>query len=162
MQKGKLAGALGVGVALVFIAGNMAGPALAQKPFLERIRKKYMLDKTNGKCDLCHEVKPKEEPSRKNLNSFGKAIQDDPEAKPLLGKDADYKFTKQDLDLVEKIVGKLEYVDSDGDGAFNKEELELGFMPGDAKNTPTKAQLAKYRKDHPLPSGVTPPTPKTK
>lgn len=142
-------------VAACVLFGVLAAPAEAQKPFLERIRKKYNLDKTNGKCDLCHEIKAKEEPSRKNLNSFGKAIQDDPEAKPLLGKDADFKFTKQDLDLMEKIVGKLENLDSDNDGVFNKEELELGTLPGDPKSMPTKMALAKYRKDHPPPAAAT-------
>ena len=76
------AGALAVGAVTV-----LAIPALAQKPFLDKARKMYELDAKNGKCDLCHEIKPKEEPSRKTLNTYGKAIQGDPDMKPLLGKD---------------------------------------------------------------------------
>ena len=64
----------------------MAGPSFAQKKFLERIRKHYLLGPSNGKCTLCHEPKPNEEPGRKNLNKYGKAIQADPDMKPLLNR----------------------------------------------------------------------------
>jgi len=127
----------------------MAGPSFAQKKFLERIRKHYQLDARNGKCTLCHEVKPQEDPGRKNLNKYGKAIQSDPDMKPLLGKDDEYKFTDKELEIFEKIIVKLEDQDSDGDGATNKEELELGTNPGDATSVPDKIKLDKYRKDHP-------------
>jgi hypothetical protein len=124
-------------------------PTLAQKPFNERIRKHYELDKRNGQCNLCHEIKPKEEPSRKNLNPYGKALAADPTMKPLLGKDGEFKFTPADLDIVEKAAVKIDDQDSDGDGFTNKEELDLGTLPGDPKSMPTKAEITKYRKDHP-------------
>ena len=124
-------------------------PILAQKAFLARVRKHYALDRANGNCKLCHELKTKEEPGKKNLNKFGLAIQNDPDMKPLLGKDDEYKFSEQELDILEKIVVKHENEDSDGDGATNKEELDLGTFPGDATSAPEKAKLEKYRKDHP-------------
>ena len=139
---------LAVTMACVLVA-FLAAPTQAQKPFLEKIRKHYTLDKSNGQCTLCHEVKVKEEPTRKNLNAFGKAIQADPTMKPLLGKEGDYKFTAKDLEILEKVVVKLENIDSDGDGATNREELDLGTLPGDPKSVPSKSDLAKYRKDHP-------------
>ena len=121
----------------------------AQTKFLATVRRQYQLDRTTGKCDLCHLIKPKEDPGRKNLNVFGKAMQADPAMKPLLGKDDKYEFSADDLDIVKKVAIKLEDLDSDGDGATNKEELDLGTFPGDPKSVPDKAKLDKYRKDHP-------------
>lgn len=140
------AGALAVGAVTV-----LAIPALAQKPFLDKARKMYELDAKNGKCDLCHEIKPKEEPGRKNLNPYGKAIQSDPDMKPLLGKDEKYPFSADEIKILEKVLVKLEPADSDGDGVTNREELALGSNPGDAKSMPDKKALAKYRKDHGTP-----------
>ena len=128
---------------------SFASPSLAQKKFLDRIRKHYQLDAKNGKCTLCHDIKPREEASRKNLNKFGTAIQNHPDMKPLLGKDDEYKFTDKELDIFEKVVVALENEDSDGDGATNGEELNLVTYPGDPKSVPDKAALEKYRKDHP-------------
>jgi len=124
-------------------------PSSAQTKFLEHIRRKYQMDKTNGKCELCHELKPKEEPSRKNLNMFGKKIQDDPDMKPLLGKDDKFVFTKEQLAVIEKIVAKFEMEDTDGDGVGNVEEMELGSMPADAKSMPDKLALKKFRAANP-------------
>jgi len=127
----------------------MSSPSLAQKPSLERIRKHYTLDKSNGQCILCHEKKVGEEPGRKNLNPFGKAIQADPTMKPLLNKDGDYKFSDKELSIMEAAVVKIENLDSDGDGVSNREELDLGSLPGDKTSVPDKIKLAKYRKEHP-------------
>ena len=124
-------------------------PAFAHKVFLEKVRRQYGLDKKNGECNLCHEIKPKEEPSAKNLNKYGKAINDDLCLLPLTGKKEDYKFTDAELQLMLKVVQSLDDKDSDGDGATNKEELDLGYYPGDAKSTPTKKELADYRKKNP-------------
>ncbi|HLX63135.1 MAG TPA: thrombospondin type 3 repeat-containing protein [Planctomycetota bacterium] len=135
-------------VAVVLVCA-CAIPSFAQKPFLDLIRKKYQLDNKNGKCDLCHEKRPNEEPGAKNLNVYGKAIAADPTMKPLLGKTEKYKFSEAELAIVDKVITSLEKVDSDGDGASNREELELGTFPGDPKSTPDKKALAKYRKDHP-------------
>src|SRR5690348_4067836 len=94
-------------IALTLIVA-MAGPSFAQKKFLERLRKHYQLGPDNGKGTLCHEGKPQEEPGRKNLNKYGKAIQSDPDMKPLLGNDDEYKFSEKELEIFEKIVVKIE------------------------------------------------------
>jgi hypothetical protein len=148
MSKSILSKFAAVIIAVTLIVA-MAGPSFAQKKFLERVRKHYQLGPANGKCTLCHEVKPQEEPGRKNLNKYGKAIQSDPDMKPLLGKDDEYKFSEKELEIFEKIIVKIEDQDSDGDGATNREELELGTNPGDAASIPEKAKLDKFRKDHP-------------
>src|SRR5204863_3424152 len=96
------------GVLALSFVGVFAVPTFAQKPFLDLARRKYQLDNKNGKCDLCHEIRPKEEPGAKNLNSFGKAIAADPAMKPLLGKKEDYKFSKAELDVVDKVMTSLE------------------------------------------------------
>jgi len=139
-----LAGALAVGLTVVFSI-----PTQAHKVFLEKTRKQYQLDAKNGKCDLCHEIKPKEEPSAKNLNLYGKAIAADPTMKPLLGKKEEYKFSDAELTILSKAMTALDDQDSDKDGATNKEELDLGTNPGDVKSVPDKKVLAKWRKDHP-------------
>lgn len=141
--------AIAAGALALFGAGLFGVPAEAHKAWLERARKHYQLDAKNGKCDLCHEVKPKEEPSAKNLNLYGKAISADPAMKPLLGKKEEYKFSEAELAIVEKVLVSLDDQDSDKDGATNKEELDLSTNPGDPKSKPTAKDLAKYRKDHP-------------
>ena len=124
-------------------------PTSAQTKFLEHVRRAYEMDRTNGKCELCHAIKPKEEPSRKNLNPLGKKIQDDPEMKPLLGKDDKFAFAKKDLDLFYKIMQKFDNEDLDGDGVSNYEEYQLGTFPTDPKSVPEKLPLKKWREAHP-------------
>ena len=124
----------------------MAMPAMAQKPFLAAVAEHFHLPKESTKCTLCHGAG--KGPSKTNLNDFGKAIQADPDMKPVLGKKAG-DLTADDLATVSKVIEKISDKDSDGDGATNGEELALGTLPGDAKSTPSKADLEKYRKDHP-------------
>lgn len=135
-------------VACVLVA-FVALPVLAQKKFLEKVRRHYQLGTTTGKCILCHELKEKEEPKRKNLNVYGKEIQLHEKMKPLLGKDDDYKFSDDDLATLLKVVQAVEEKDSDCDGATNKEELELGTFPGNKDSKPDAAKLEKYRSEHP-------------
>jgi hypothetical protein len=137
---------LSVLLACVLVALFIA-PTLAHEKFLVKVRRHYSLDRANGKCTLCHEEKKNEEPSRKNINAYGKAIQGDPAMKPMLGRDENYAWNDKDLATLIEIATKLESADSDGDGATNKEELDLGTYPGDAKSVPDKAALAKYRKE---------------
>jgi hypothetical protein len=144
-----LAAAMAFG--LVFVCSV---PSSAQTKFMEAIRRKYQMDKTNGKCELCHEVKPKEEPSRKNLNVFGKQIQDDPAMKPLLGKDDKYEFSKSELKILEGVVEKMELEDLDKDGFNNVEELELGSMPWDPKSVPDARRLKMWQKQNPAKSSA--------
>lgn len=134
-----------IAAALVVIVG-MALPAMAQKKFLEKVRRHYQLDATTGKCTLCHDLKAKEEPSKENLNAYGKDLAADPAIKPALGKDDDHKFSEDELTAVEKAAVNIESKDSDGDGATNKEELELGSFPGDKASTPDAKKLEEYRK----------------
>jgi len=138
-----------------FAVVMLTTPSMAQTKFLERIRKHYALDKSNGKCDLCHEPKKNEEPARKNLNLYGAAIQKDPTLKPLLGKDDKFAFTVADLDVVKNAAAKLDKEDSDKDGATNIEELDLGTLPGDPKSTPDKVKLTRYRKEKGIPDPAT-------
>ena len=60
----------------------MAIPAFAQKPFLDAVKGHLQLSAAIAKCTFCHGAK--KGPSKTNLNDFGKAIQADPDAKPLL------------------------------------------------------------------------------
>jgi hypothetical protein len=133
---------LACGLALCFII-----PASAHEKFLVKVRRDYKLDRSNGKCALCHEERKNEDPSRKNINVFGKAIQADPAMKPLLDKDEKHAWTDKDMGIIKDVVAKLESADTDGDGATNREELDLGTYPGDSKSTPDKAALEKYRKE---------------
>jgi len=137
---------LAVAFGMVFVCSV---PSFAQLKFLEHIRRKYMMDKTNGKCNLCHELKTDEDASRKNLNIFGKKIQADPEMKPLLGKDDKFVFGKEHMAILEKVVAKYEQEDTDGDGVSNLEEIDLGSFPADPKSQPDKLALKKFRAANP-------------
>lgn len=142
---------LAVAGACVMVA-ILSGQSLAQKPFLERGKKIYALQKEkNGTCKLCHtfDKEKGESPEKDNINVFGKAIQQSPEAKSVMGKDDDYKFTPEDLDKIEAAFKALDSKDADGDGASNIEELALGTFPADSKSIPAPADLEKYRKDNP-------------
>ena len=120
-------------------------PALAQKKFLERVRRQYLLGPEAGKCTLCHKIGKNEEPGKDNLNVFGKAIQAEPAAKPAMGKGDEHKFTEEELAAILKAVENIGDKDSDGDGATNKEELELGTFPGDPASKPDAKKLEEYR-----------------
>lgn len=135
---------------LVAAAGAVAvlldAPGLAQDAFMKRIRKDHSLNpRVNGNCKLCHAPKENEKPNRENLNAFGKQIQAQEAMKPLLGKDHDYKFSKEELDTLMTVVDGLAGQDADGDGATNGEEIALGTFPGDEKSKPDEKALAKHR-----------------
>ena len=127
----------------------LAGPGLAQKPFLGRLIKTYNLSKENGKCNLCHNVDQtkEEEPEADNLGVFGSQLQELPGMVSLLEKGDDYKFSVEELNKLEVAVKSIESKDADGDGVTNLEELELGTLPGDPKSMPAKEALAAYRQD---------------
>ncbi|MBI3830128.1 MAG: hypothetical protein HY291_11460 [Planctomycetes bacterium] len=135
--------------ALLVVTVGLALPAMAQKKFLEKIRRAYQLDATTGKCTLCHKLKEKEDPGKENLNPFGKDLQADPAIKPALGHDDDFKFTDAQLEAVLKAAQNIDDKDSDGDGVTNKEELDLGSFPGDKDSKPDAKKLEAYRKAHP-------------
>ena len=138
------------GVALLMacgVIGALAIPVLAQKQFLELAKERFKLSAAQGRCTLCHGVG--KGPNRNNLNVFGKAIQADPDMKPLLDKKVGYEYSDEELALLAKIIDKLGDKDSDGDGATNREELALGTFPGDPNSKPSDADLADYRQKHP-------------
>ena len=132
-----------VAAALVVFASTT--PSLAQKDFLKRIRKVYQLGPEVGKCNLCHKLGKNEDPGKENLNVFGKAIQAEPAAKPAMGKGDEHKFTEAELAAIEKAVENIGDKDSDGDGATNREELDLGAFPGDPASKPDAKKLEEYR-----------------
>ncbi len=124
----------------------LAGPALAQKPFKEFVQTHFSLSAAQNKCTFCHGEK--KGPSKENLNDFGKAIQADPDMKPLLNKKVGYEYSAQELAILGKVIEKLGPKDSDGDGVTNAEEIALGTMPGDTKSTPAPVDVEAYRKKH--------------
>jgi len=132
--------------ALLIVGVGLALPAMAQKKFLEKVRRQYLLDAATGKCTLCHQLKPKEEPTKENLNSYGKDLVADPAMKPALGKGDEHKFTDAELDAVSKAATNIDGKDSDGDGATNKEEMALNTFPGDAASKPDAKKLEELRK----------------
>src|SRR5579864_2725317 len=86
----------------VFVVWGAATPTFAQKPFLAAVKNKFNLPDANAKCTLCHV--PNKRASKQNLNDFGKAIQSDADMKPILNKE---RYTKEDLDILLKVVEKL-------------------------------------------------------
>lgn len=148
MLKPRHAKILAAGLAIGLVFGSSV-PSSAQKVFLDKVRRKYEMTQANGNCEMCHEKRPKEEPTRKNLNIFGKKVQEDPDMKPLLGKDEKYQFTAAELAIVEKIIAKFDNEDTDKDGASNLEEFQLGTFAADPKSVPEKRALATWRKANP-------------
>ena len=124
----------------------ITSPALAQKPFKEFVQTHFSLSAAQSKCTFCHG--DKKGPSKENLNDFGKAIQADPDMKPLLNKKVGYEYSAEELAILGKVIEKLGPKDSDGDGVSNAEEIALGTMPGDTKSTPAPADVEAYRKKH--------------
>lgn len=139
----RIATVLLVGLALA----SIAEPVLAQKQFKELVQTHFKLSAAQSKCTFCHG--DKKGPNKDNLNDFGKAIQADPDMKPLLNKKVGYVYSQEELAILAKVIEKLGDKDSDGDGVSNAEEIALGTMPGDAKSTPSKADVDEYRKKNP-------------
>jgi hypothetical protein len=122
-------------------------PAFARESFLKHMRRLYALDRSLGKCALCHTTtKPDEEPDKTNLNDFGHDIANDPRIKPLLEIDEDETpLTAAQIMVLGAVLKDIGRDDSDRDGALNAEELALGTWPHDPKSTPSADALAKLR-----------------
>ena len=133
-------------------------PAGAQKFLLDRMRKVYELDKRNGNCRLCHFMIDDKEIHLHLLNDFGRAIRFNPKMQPLFKKRDDERATPKELDVFEDVLRELAYEDSDHDGVYNIEELDLGTYPGDPGSFPEPRDVEKYRRDHPLPLPALIPT----
>jgi len=118
------------------------------------MRKVYELDKRNADCRTCHFMIDDHEIHLHLLNDFGRAIRFNPRLQPLFKKRDDEKPTPKDLDVFESVLKELEYEDSDHDGVYNIEELDLGTYPGDPGSVPEPHALEKYRKAHPLPRAL--------
>ena len=135
-------------LAILIFAGAsslwLAVPAAAQKSFLGVARNQYNVEERSAKCTLCHEGR--KGPSRKSLNSFGKALQSEKNMEQNLAKNSSYVFTAAELAAVGKALAQLEDLDTDGDGATNKEELALGSIPGDPVSKPDPRAIETYRK----------------
>lgn len=138
------------------LVGTFAFSCHAQKTLLDEVRKRYMLDKRNGNCRLCHIIERRSQIIDTNgntpLNAYGATFRAEPLMRPLLKKKESEQLSLDERDLFAKVLRKLEVEDSDHDGASNLEELELGTFPGDMKSTPGAADLAKYRDAHPWPA----------
>ena len=117
------------GVALLFIATLKATPA--NKAGLQRHFGQF-LGRDLDRCTTCHLPSANKSPESLDEfphNEFGKRLR-------ALGK---AKTISERLTLVAK-------EDADGDGVNNETELLLGHNPGDAKDTPTKEELATVAK----------------
>jgi hypothetical protein len=142
---------LAVLLGAIVCVGFLGTEALAQKPFLNKLRSVYSLEKEkNGSCKMCHSYdKEKGESAEKdNLNAYGKMLQAAPEMKPVVGKGDEHKFTPEELNAVEAAVKATGDKDVDGDGATNLEEVMLGTYPADKASVPDKAALEKFRAEH--------------
>ncbi|MCW8132197.1 MAG: hypothetical protein KIS92_17755 [Planctomycetota bacterium] len=137
---GLLAAGIVLAPAAVFFA-----PVFAQEGFLKATRKHYGLAKEKAGCALCHEVKDPADAKGHNLNAYGKDIQRQPDFLILMGKEGDYEFTAEEVEIFLACVKAVEKVDSDGDGATNAEELSLGTNPGDKAEAPEAEKLKALR-----------------
>lgn len=145
---GKYKGIFVLMAAAFAVAVLLDAPGLAQDAFMKRVRKDHSLNpRENGNCKLCHAPGENDKPNRENLNVFGKQVQGQEAMKPLLGKEHDYKFSKEELDTMMTVVNGLAGQDADADGATNGEEIALGTFPGDEKSKPEAKALEKHRKD---------------
>lgn len=102
---------------------SLGAVATAFPPFLERFKATYTIKAGTpleaAKCLTCHASA-----SGGPRNPFGKAI-----GAKLAGSSQ----------LTEAILKGLDSEDSDGDGATNREEIDAGTLPADAKSKPTAA-----------------------
>jgi len=127
--------------------GLLSAHVYAMKPFGDRARKLYVLEGQLAKCALCHatDESKKEEPKGYNLDDFGMDVENYPLMKPLLHVDENYKYSEAELKTFEQVLKFLESIDSDKDGATNREEMQLGTFPGRKSSLPTAEALAKLR-----------------
>lgn len=136
--------AIGIALAVLFLIPQ---DAFAFKQFLDRARKVYDMDKPVSSCLLCHEYdeKKKEQPDKSNLNDYGHDMGNDPYMRPLVDVEEDHKFTPKEYETIDAVLRSLDDMDSDKDGATNREEIELGTFPGNKKSVPDAEALKKYR-----------------
>jgi hypothetical protein len=120
---------------LSFVQTVRATPS--NKAALEKHYDKF-LARTLGRCTTCH--LPSENKNPESLdefphNPFGARLR-------AVGQRLANDGKKKDIPARLKLVARE---DSDGDGVDNETELLLGHNPGDAKDTPTKTELAESK-----------------
>lgn len=151
-QRRQRAAVVSIGAAALAIVVVLAQPSAALKPFAERMRKSFALEKDKtGNCHLCHKYdkSKKEEPEGDNLDAFGQQLRKCAEYKPIAGKDEDHEFSDEDMAKFDAAIKAIWDKDADADGATNGEELALGSFPGDPASIPAKDALDKFRQEHP-------------
>src|SRR4051794_15739150 len=128
-----------IGVAAAVLVGLLhAGATPANKAALEKHYDKF-LAKALAQCTTCHlssEVKNPETLKQFPHNPFGSRLRE-------VGEGLEAKGQKNDLAVRLKLVARE---DCDGDGVDNETELLLGHNPGEAKDAPTKTELANAKK----------------
>ena len=126
MKRSQFAAALCAVVAMMFVAQ----PIFAQKAFLEKLKEVYpTLDAKLAKCTTCHAIEGKDKPGKKNLNAYGKELQNAPEAKAAMGKEKG-KYTPDDLTAVAAGIKAIGTKTSGSNGKTNDENLKAGVNPG--------------------------------
>ena len=112
----------------------------ANKAALEKHYDRF-LGKNLARCTTCHLPGDRKNPESLEEfphNSFGIRLH-------ALGKELAREGTPRDISARLNLVTRE---DSDGDGVDNQTELLLGRNPGDAKDTPTKKELAEAKAKH--------------
>ena len=126
---------LGVGAWLITPPAARATPA--NRAALEKHFDKF-LAKNLARCTTCHLPSDRKNPESLDEfphNPFGARL------RAVVGEHSTEPGRK-DLSSRLKLIARE---DSDGDGADNESELLLGHNPGDAKDTPTKKELAEAK-----------------
>src|ERR1043166_6951269 len=126
---------------LGFVAALLSPPTAeatpANRAALERHYDKFLAKDLN-RCTTCHlpsDNKAPEDLDEFPHNPFGNRLR-------LLRKELRADGKKADIATRLKIVARE---DSDGDGVDNETEILLGHNPGDAKDFPTKKELAEAK-----------------
>src|SRR3954466_5322087 len=135
MKHRQQVGSILTGVLLLSILSSSATPS--NKAALDRYYDKFLSAELN-KCTTCHLPSANKNPESLEEfphNPFGDRLRK-------VGEDLKRAGKHKDIPARLALVAKE---DSDGDGVPNEIELLLGRNPGDAKETPSKKDLAQIK-----------------